>query len=54
MKRTRKRTTKIPSSFKDFVSPDVQEKPMLEEGKIYNPQHAHEGYSTAKKSKPLI
>lgn len=27
-----KRTTKIPSSFKDFVSSDVQEQPMVQEG----------------------
>ena len=27
-----KRARKIPSSFKDFVSSDVQEQPMMEEG----------------------
>ena len=28
-----KRAKKVPASFKDFVSADVQERPMLEEGK---------------------
>ena len=33
MSRRGKRATKVQSAFKDFVSPDVQERPMLEEGK---------------------
>ncbi|KAJ7386890.1 hypothetical protein OS493_006924 [Desmophyllum pertusum] len=43
MKRTGKRTTKIPSTFKDFVSSDVQEKPMVEEEDWYLVQFEDKG-----------